>query len=137
MPASHASLDLDQLQVVFNDPHAVANAGLLPAILADRLGIQSAADELVGLAGPPGAHPGAKLLTLIHGILAGGDCIDDVDVLRRAATSTVLGHRVLARPRSARFCARSPSATPASSTTSPRRRWRARGRLAPAPATRP
>jgi len=29
-------------------------------------------------------------------MLAGGDCIDDVDVLRCGATGTVLGHRVLA-----------------------------------------
>ena len=96
MPASPAILDLDQLKVAFDDTHAVANAGLLlPATLADRLGLQAAADDLVRLAGPPGAHPGAKLLTLVHSMLAGGDCIDDVDVLRCAATSTVLGHRVL------------------------------------------
>jgi hypothetical protein len=29
-------------------------------------------------------------------MLAGGDCIDDADVLRCAATSQVLGHRVMA-----------------------------------------
>jgi hypothetical protein len=58
MPASHATLDLDQLEVAFDDTHAVANAGLLlPATLADRLGIQTAADELIRLPGPPGAHP--------------------------------------------------------------------------------
>jgi hypothetical protein len=97
MPASHDTLDLDQLKVAFDDTHAVANAGLLqPATLADRLGLQAAADKLVRLAGPPGAHPGAKLLTLIHSILAGGDCIDDADVLRTGSTAAVLGHRVLA-----------------------------------------
>lgn len=29
-------------------------------------------------------------------MLAGGDCIDDADVLRSGATAAVLGHRVLA-----------------------------------------
>jgi Transposase DDE domain group 1 len=87
----------DQLQVSFDDGHAVANAGLLlPATLAERLGIQQAADELVRLGGPAGAHPGAKLLTVVHAMLAGGDCIDDLDVLRCGSTARVLGHRVLA-----------------------------------------
>jgi hypothetical protein len=97
MPASHATPDLDQLDVCFDDRHAVASAGLLlPATLADRLGIGEAADAHIRLAGPGAANPGAKLLTLIHAMLAGGDCIDDVDVLRCRATGTVLGHRVLA-----------------------------------------
>ena len=97
MPASHATLDLDYLHVAFDDPHAVASAGLLlPATLAERLGIQAATNELVRLGGSASAHAGAKLLTVVHGMLVGGDCIDDVDVLRCAATASVLGHRVLA-----------------------------------------
>jgi hypothetical protein len=97
MSASHATLDLDHLLVAFDDPHAVASAGLLlPATLAERLGIEAATNELVRLGGSAGAHAGAKLLTLVHGMLVGGDCIDDVDVLRCAATASVLGHRVLA-----------------------------------------
>jgi hypothetical protein len=68
----------------------------LPATLAERLGIAQAADQLIDLGQRPGAaRPGAKLLTLVHAILAGGDCIDDVDVLRCGSTSQVLGHRVL------------------------------------------
>jgi len=95
MQSSHT---LDQLDIAFDDPHAIASAGLLlPATLAQRLGIEQAADQLIDLGERPGAaHPGAKLLTLVHGILAGGDCIDDVDVLRCGSTATVLGHRVLA-----------------------------------------
>src|SRR6266487_2413379 len=64
----------------------VASAGLLPAAtLAERLGIGEAADASLHLARPGAANPGAKLLTLVHGMLAGGDCIHDVDVawLRR------------------------------------------------------
>ena len=33
---------------------------------------------------------------MVRGILAGGDCIDEFDVLRCGATGTVLGHRVMA-----------------------------------------
>jgi len=71
MPSSHT---LDQLDICFDDTHAIASAGLLPpATLAERLGIQQTADQLINLGQRPGAaHPGAKLLTLTHSILAGG-----------------------------------------------------------------
>jgi hypothetical protein len=35
-------------------------------------------------------------LTLVHSLLAGGDCIDDADLLRCGQTASVLGHRVMA-----------------------------------------
>src|ERR671936_96222 len=75
MPSSHIP---DALVVGFDDDHAVANAGLLlPATLAQRLGIEQVVDQLVDLGGRPGAHrPGRKVLTLVHAILAGADCID-------------------------------------------------------------
>ncbi len=95
MRSSHT---LDQLDTCFDDTHAIANAGLLlPATLAQRLGIEQAADQVIDLGDRPGAaHPGRKLLTLIHSMLAGGDCIDDANVLRCGQTASVLGHRVMA-----------------------------------------
>ena len=61
MVVNHDQPTLDQLQVCFDDHHAVANAGLLlPATLAERLGIQAATDELVRLGGSAGAHAGAS-----------------------------------------------------------------------------
>lgn len=43
------------------------------------------------LRGPPAYfHPGAKIMTLLHTLLAGADCIDDADMLRSAATAAVL-----------------------------------------------
>jgi hypothetical protein len=95
MSSSHGP---DRLVVAFDDTHAVANAGLLlPATLAERLGIEAVIDELVDLGGRPGAHrPGRKVLTLIHAIIAGADCIDDADLLRSGSTAKVLGHRVMA-----------------------------------------
>ncbi len=54
MGSSHT---LDQLDSCFDDTHAVANAGLLlPATLAERLGIEQAADTLIDLGERPGAH---------------------------------------------------------------------------------
>jgi hypothetical protein len=83
MRSSHVVLD--QVDIAFDDEHAVASAGLLlPATLAERLGIEQAADQLVDLGDRPGAaHPGRKLLTVVHAMVAGGDCIDDV--VRREA----------------------------------------------------
>jgi Transposase DDE domain group 1 len=95
MPSSHS---LAGLVVAFDDGHAVANAGLLlPATLAQRLGIEAVVDQLVDLGERPGHHrPGRKVLTLLHAMLAGGDCIDDADLLRTGSTAAVLGHRVMA-----------------------------------------
>jgi len=89
---------LDSLRVVFDDERAVANAGLmLPASLAGRLGVEALVNEAVDLAGRTGGVlPGRKVMSLVHGMLAGGDCIDDMDVLRAGRTGLVLGHRVMA-----------------------------------------
>jgi Transposase DDE domain group 1 len=96
MRSSHVVLD--QVEITFDDPRAVAHAGLLlPATLAERLGIEQATDQLVDLGDPTGAaRPGRKLLTLVHSMVAGGDCIDDVELLRCGSTASVLGHQVMA-----------------------------------------
>jgi hypothetical protein len=89
---------LDQVDAAFDDERAVANAGLLlPATLVARLGLEQAADQLIDLGGRPGAaRPGRKILTVVHSLVAGGDCIDDVEMLRAGASASVLGHRVMA-----------------------------------------
>jgi Transposase DDE domain group 1 len=96
MPSLHVLLD--QVDIAFDDERAVASAGLLlPATLAERLGIEQATDRLVDLGDRPGAaRPGRKLLTLVHAMVAGGDCIDDMELLRCGSTQSVLGHRVMA-----------------------------------------
>ncbi|MGH3906064.1 MAG: IS1380 family transposase [Pseudonocardiaceae bacterium] len=95
MPSSH---DLDRLVVTFDDPHAVADAGLvLPATLAQHLGLRELFDAHVDLGEAVGhAHVGDKAMTLVHSALAGGDSIDDADALRAGSTQAVLGHRVAA-----------------------------------------
>ena len=90
--------DPARLETIFDDDHAVANAGLsLVAVLSQALGIGAAADDVIDLGGrPAAARPGRKILTLLHSMVVGGDCIDDVGVLRSGSTSDVLGHRVMA-----------------------------------------
>ena len=90
---------LDQIAVEFNEPRLISDAGLLlTAALADRLGLEQLVDESVWLtyrtAGA--ALPGRKVMTLIHGMIAGADSIDDMDLLRAGSTQAVLGHRVMA-----------------------------------------
>jgi len=94
-PSSHR---LDRLGVGFDDPHLVANAGLfLPATLAQHLGLRDVIEEHLVLGDAPGrANVGPKAMPLIHSMLAGGDCIEDTNVLRSGATQAVLGHAVLA-----------------------------------------
>lgn len=95
MQVSHM---LDRLDVAFDDQRLVASAGLLlPATLAQHLGVRELIDELVDLGGVPGsANVGEKAMTVISSVLAGGDCIDDVDALRSGSSGAVLGHRVAA-----------------------------------------
>ena len=84
---------LDQLQATFDDHRLVADAGLLlPATLAQHLGLQELADSYLDLGDAPGrANVGDKLLTLIASALAGGECIDDAAALRAGGTASVLG----------------------------------------------
>jgi len=84
---------LKRLSVAFSDQHAVADAGLLlPATLAEKLGLKALFDEHVDLGAAPGAgNVGVKAMSLIYSALAGGDCIDDADLLRSGSTQAVLG----------------------------------------------
>ena len=71
----------------------MANAGLLlPVTLAQHLGLRELVDHHLDLGNAPGrANPGDKMLTLVASALAGGDCIDDADVLRTGGTAQTLG----------------------------------------------
>ena len=83
----------DRIQVTFDDHRLVANAGLLlPVTLAQHLGLRELVDHHLDLGNAPGrANPGDKMLTLVASALAGGDCIDDADVLRTGGTAQTLG----------------------------------------------
>lgn len=91
-----SSRNLNALWVTADDTHAVDHAGvLLVATLAQHLGLAELIDERVVLK-EHGAHAADKVLTIIHALVAGADCIDDLDVVRAGATGAVLGHAVVA-----------------------------------------
>ena len=100
LPRNHP----DRIQIAFDDHRLVANAGLiLPATLALRLGRPQLVDRRLDLGWAPGrANTGDKLMTLVASALAGGDCIDDADVLRTGGTACALGSVVKA-PSTPRF----------------------------------
>ena len=81
----------DRIQIAFDDHRLVANAGLLLARsrLAQRLGLSQFVDSHVDLGAAPRAErtQETRLLTLVASALAGGDCIDDADVLRTGRTA--------------------------------------------------
>lgn len=93
-----SSHTLDPIEVVFNDDHLVADAGLIqPATLAQHLGLRRLFERHVDLGDAAGrANVGHKAMCVIHSALAGGDSIDDCDALRAGATQVVLGHGVAA-----------------------------------------
>lgn len=91
------SCTLDRVEVRADDENGVSDAGLVvAATLGQRLGLGALLRESLTVPGAAGANPDRKCLTVIHSLLAGGDCIDDVDALRAGATGAVLGHRVAA-----------------------------------------
>jgi hypothetical protein len=95
---SASSRNLDGVEVTFDDPNLVANAGLvLVGSLVVRLGLERLINDTVRLVGRVGgSRPGRKLLTLVHALIVGGDHIDHVEVLRAGSTAAVLPHKVMA-----------------------------------------
>ena len=89
LPRNHP----DHIQISFDDHRLVDNTGLiLPATLAQHLGLPQLVDRRLDLGRAPGrANTGDKIMTLVASALAGGDCIDDADALRTGGTAGVIG----------------------------------------------
>ena len=88
----------DRIRIAFDDHRLAANAGLiLPATLARRLGLSQLVHNHLDLGPASGrVNTGDKMMTPVASALAGGDCIDDADVLRSGGTASVLGCTVKA-----------------------------------------
>src|SRR4051794_30971708 len=85
---------LDGLQVEFDDERVVCDAGIaLLATLAERLGVEALAGELVRLRRdrPGAANAGRKVMALVFAMVLGADSIEDCDVLRAGRTRRLLG----------------------------------------------
>ena len=92
------SRGLDRIEVTFDDPGLVADAGLIVvATLVARMGREALIDATVHFtARAAGFKPGRKVLTLVHAMVAGASHIGHADRLRAGAVGRVLGHRVMA-----------------------------------------
>jgi hypothetical protein len=85
MQSLHAAGAVD---VAFDEPNLVADAGLVPVVaLAEQVGLPELVTEhvrIVDADNAAGANPAAKVMSLLAGMVAGADSIEDVDRLRRA-----------------------------------------------------
>ncbi|MBF9335995.1 IS1380 family transposase [Microbacterium lacticum] len=83
MKASHG------LVPVFDDRNLVSHAGLSPVLeLAEKAGLAGLIEECSTL---PVANVAVKSRTVLAGMLAGADSIDDLDLLRAGGTARVVG----------------------------------------------
>jgi hypothetical protein len=78
---------------VFDDPNLLADAGLVPVVtVAEQIGLPELVAEHVVISGATnsaGANPAAKVMSLVAGMVAGADSIDDIDRLRHAGNPVV------------------------------------------------
>ena len=76
--------------VAFDDPNLVSAAGLVPAMaLAQRAGLADLADERLSVPTDKGANAGLKVASLVAGMVAGADSIDDMALLRHGGMSRI------------------------------------------------
>ncbi|WP_460690940.1 IS1380 family transposase [Nesterenkonia suensis] len=70
----------------FDDPNLIGSAGLLPVMrLAEAAGLSTLAPQRLSLPGDKGANSPAKIASLVAGMAAGADSIDDMGSLRHGA----------------------------------------------------
>ena len=89
MRLSHA---LVRTSAAFDDRNLVSHGGLVPVMaLAERAGLPDLLAEHVRPGGGCGVNVHLKVPALVAGMAAGADSIDDMDVLRHGAMSTLFG----------------------------------------------
>lgn len=71
------------LSAAFDDANLVSSAGLVPVMrLAERAGLTHLADTHLTVPSDKGANAGAKVSSLVAGMVAGADSIEDMRLLR-------------------------------------------------------
>jgi hypothetical protein len=81
---------------LFDDEHLVSSAGLAPVMaLAEQAGLSALLAERVKLGttrvASAGVNPAGKVTSIIAGMAAGADCIDDLDVVRSGGMPRLFG----------------------------------------------
>ena len=75
---------------VFDDPNLVSSAGLVPMLaLARSAGLGRLADQHLSVPTDKGANAGLKVSSLVAGMVAGADSIDDMSILRHGGMGKV------------------------------------------------
>ena len=75
---------------VFDDPNLVSSAGLVPMVaLARSAGLAVLAEEHLSVPTDKGANSGLKVASLVAGMVAGADSIDDMALLRHGGMGRV------------------------------------------------
>ena len=72
------------LSAAFDDSNLVSAAGLVPVMrLAERAGLSTLTQQHLSVPSDKGANAGAKVASLVAGMLAGADSIEDMRLLRQ------------------------------------------------------
>src|SRR5215203_944920 len=78
------------VSAVFDEPNLVSAAGLVPLLqLAWSAGLHRLADEHLSVPTDKGANAGLKVASLVAGMAAGADSIDDMRLLRHGGMGRV------------------------------------------------
>ena len=78
---------------VFDDPNLVSSAGLVPVLaLARSAGLHELAQKHLSVPTDKGANAGLKVTSLVAGMVAGADSIDDMALLRHGGMHRVFAH---------------------------------------------
>src|SRR3954467_4604426 len=78
------------VSATFDEPNLVSAAGLVPLMaLAGKAGLRELADQRMSVPTDKGANPGLKLCSLVAGMAAGADSIEDMALLRHGGMGRV------------------------------------------------
>ncbi len=81
---------LGRTSPAFDDPNLVSAAGLVPVMaLAESAGLRELADAHLSVPTDKGANAGLKVSSLVGGMVAGADSIDDMGVLRHGGMGRI------------------------------------------------
>lgn len=87
MKLSHTSR---ATSAVFDDPNLVSAGGLVPVLaLADSAGLRELAQDHLTVPTDKGANAGLKVASLVGGMVAGADSIDDMALLRHGGMGRI------------------------------------------------
>ena len=75
---------------MFDEPNLLSAAGVVPVVaLADRVGLADLADRFLTVPTDKGSNAGLKVTSVVAGMVAGADSIDDMAILRHGGMRRV------------------------------------------------